>query len=94
MSTQTSEQGRDDGGGWVLDPRPFILHNAHVKDGRGPQKGCGLCPGIVEKDVGLVAIPVRDSGILQSDRVDEKGSTASAPSSTPWGDFIAGGVQA
>jgi len=68
----------------VLDPRAFLLHNAHIQSGKEPPKGCGLCRGQMENPVVQVASEVSGPAVDQGGGVDETESAASPRDSKLW----------
>lgn len=90
MSSQGKGEVPNARGIRVLNARPFILHNVHVASGKRSPEGCGLCSGLLEKDFGVVTIPVPDSGVRQGDRVDEEKPAASTRRTSSWSELLGG----
>lgn len=88
MSTQSGGEVSYDGGIRVLDTRAVLFHNAHVKVGTRFKPGCGLCPGQMEADAGVLTVKVPDGGVDKSSRSDPSEPATSAPGAASWDDIL------
>jgi hypothetical protein len=77
----------------LLDSRPFILHNSHVKSGSRTSKGCPLCKGLLAEDVGVLTFEIPESGIREGNRTDGEEPTPPASGVASWYESINGGVR-
>lgn len=93
MPANESLEVQADGDRWVLNPGPFLFHNAHIQEEAGSvRKNCGICERSMEALFSPVEVPKSDGekeSVDQSDRTDEKGAAAHSrdnepPRATDW----------
>ena len=83
LRTSSSGSRGSKGGDWKFNSAPFLFHNAHVAEGYGKSKGCGVCAK------GMAALLTKDDipgGVVVGDEVDESGRADQSGSAAPASD--------
>ena len=91
VSAQAGREVSDAGRTWLLDTRLFVLHNRHVKSEFNYDARCVLCTGLMAENVGLLEIPVRESGVDQGGGTDQERPTTSPPGIEFWEELLGKG---